>query len=121
MKGSALWKISVTTVPDAEDAVSELLGTVFCQPAAAYTDADTQQVTVSVYLPHRPPRSVAVRKELGLGLERIARDGLDIGTGRVSLKRIRREDWAESWKRHFKPLLIGSALLIKPSWSRRRP
>jgi ribosomal protein L11 methyltransferase len=56
-----------------------------------------------------------------LGLERIARDGLDIGTGRVSLKRIRREDWAESWKRHFKPLLIGSALLIKPSWSRRRP
>lgn len=121
MKGSALWKISVTTVPDAEDAVSELLGTVFCQPAAAYTDADTQQVTISVYLPHRPPRSVAVRKELGLGLERIARDGLDIGTGRVSLKRIRREDWAESWKRHFKPLLIGSALLIKPSWSRRRP
>jgi ribosomal protein L11 methyltransferase len=56
-----------------------------------------------------------------LGLERITRDGLDIGAGRVSLKRIRREDWAESWKRHFKPLLIGSALLIKPSWSRRRP
>jgi ribosomal protein L11 methyltransferase len=56
-----------------------------------------------------------------LGLERIARDGLDIGAGRISLKRIRREDWAESWKRHFKPLLIGSALLIKPSWSRRRP
>jgi ribosomal protein L11 methyltransferase len=55
-----------------------------------------------------------------LSLKRIARDGLDIGAGRVSLKRIRREDWAESWKRHFKPFLIGSTLLIKPSWSRRR-
>ena len=110
----------MATSPEAEDAVSELLGTVFCQPAASYTDADTQQVTVAVYLPHRLTHYVAARKELALGLGRIARDGLDIGTGRVSLKRIRREDWAESWKRHFKPLLIGSALLIKPSWSRRR-
>jgi ribosomal protein L11 methyltransferase len=31
------------------------------------------------------------------------------------------EDWAESWKRHFKPITIGSTLLIKPSWSKRRP
>ena len=34
---------------------------------------------------------------------------------------IRHEDWAESWKRHFKPIEIGRRLLIKPSWSRRRP
>src|SRR5262249_3273167 len=31
------------------------------------------------------------------------------------------EDWAESWKRHFRPVEIGSRLLLKPSWSRRRP
>src|ERR1019366_8464695 len=47
--------------------------------------------------------------------------GLDIGPGRISLLGVSREDWAESWKLHFKPLLIGSALLLKPSWSRRRP
>ncbi len=35
--------------------------------------------------------------------------------------KIRREDWAESWKRHFKPIEIGSALLLKPSWSKGRP
>jgi ribosomal protein L11 methyltransferase len=46
---------------------------------------------------------------------------LDIGPGKISRKKIRQEDWAESWKLHFKPLLIGSALLLKPSWSRRRP
>ena len=34
---------------------------------------------------------------------------------------MRREDWAESWKRHFKPIEIGDALLVKPSWSKRRP
>jgi ribosomal protein L11 methyltransferase len=39
----------------------------------------------------------------------------------MSLARIPQEDWAESWKLHFKPMMIGSALLLKPSWSRRRP
>lgn len=36
------------------------------------------------------------------------------------MTKIRREDWVESWKRHFKPLEIGSRLLIRPPWSRRR-
>ena len=26
------------------------------------------------------------------------------------------QDWRESWKRHFKPLLIGKQLLVLPSW-----
>ena len=34
---------------------------------------------------------------------------------------MRREDWAESWKRHFKPIEIGNALLVKPSWSKKLP
>ena len=46
--------------------------------------------------------------------------GLEIGSGRISLRQVRAEDWAESWKRHFKPIQIGSALLIRPSWSKRK-
>jgi ribosomal protein L11 methyltransferase len=34
---------------------------------------------------------------------------------------VRVRDWAESWKRHFKPLEIGDSLLIQPTWSRRKP
>jgi ribosomal protein L11 methyltransferase len=37
------------------------------------------------------------------------------------LSKLKSQDWAESWKRHFKPLEIGSALLIKPSWNHRIP
>jgi ribosomal protein L11 methyltransferase len=40
--------------------------------------------------------------------------------GRIRVRRVRHENWAESWKRHFKPLLIGRRLLLKPSWCRRR-
>lgn len=40
--------------------------------------------------------------------------------GRPSLKpvrsRLKREDWAESWKRHFRTERIGNRLVIRPSW-----
>ena len=121
MKRTMLWKISVTTAPEAEDAVAELLGGAFGQPASSYTDAETRQTAVSVYVQKRPDWSRARQAELASGLKRIARSGLDIGPGKISLKGIRQEDWAESWKLHFKPVVIGSALLLKPSWSRRRP
>jgi len=62
-------------------------------------------------------RAGVLRRALG----QIKSYGLNTGTGRISIKRMRREDWAESWKRHFRPIEIGSALLIKPSWSRRAP
>ena len=79
------------------------------------------RATVSVYLAVKPDRSAPERTELASGLERMVRNGLDLGPGSISLESIPREDWAESWKLHFKPLIIGSALLLKPSWSRRRP
>ena len=121
MKRTLLWKISVTTAPDAEDAVTDWLESTFGQPVSSYTDAETGIAVVSVFVPKRPDWSQAKQKELALGLRRIARSGLNIGPGRVALRSIRKEDWAESWKLHFQPLEIGSALLLKPSWSRRRP
>ncbi|HXT13255.1 MAG TPA: 50S ribosomal protein L11 methyltransferase [Candidatus Angelobacter sp.] len=129
-----IWKVSVTTTIEAEDAVTELLSGIFELPVSSYTDIETSEVTVATYLPwerrrlagqSRDRRSPAGAKStlpaLRAGLAQIKSCGLNIGPGKVSLKKIRREDWAESWKRHFKPLAIGSALLIKPSWSQRPP
>ncbi len=121
MKRTTLWRIAVTTTPEAEDAVAELLAGAFGQPASSYTDVETRRTAVSVYVPKRPDWSRDAPSALASGLKRVAASGLDIGPGSISLKRIRPEDWAESWKRHFKPVVIGSALLLKPSWSRRRP
>jgi ribosomal protein L11 methyltransferase len=121
MKRSMMWRVSVTTSGEADDAVAEFLGHSFGQPACSYTDAETGQATVSVYLRERPANFATRRKELALALERLVRSGLDIGPGSISLTPIPQKDWAESWKLHFKPVVIGSALLLKPSWSRRRP
>lgn len=118
-----LWKVCVRTTSEAEEAVAEMFQSVVGQPASSYTDVETGEVTVAVYISgEKRQRTGAVPAAAALndGLRRIQRCGLDIGSGKISVQRVRREDWAESWKRHFKPIEIGSALLIKPSWSKRR-
>jgi ribosomal protein L11 methyltransferase len=65
--------------------------------------------------------SGGIREEIAAGLMQIKHCGLKIGSGKVTIKKVRREDWSESWKRHFKPIEIGDALLVKPSWSKKLP
>jgi len=119
VKVRPLWSVLVTTSPDAEEAVGELLETVFRQSPNAYLDAETGTATVSVFLEQRPSR--LARAGISEGLGRIKSCGLNPGPGRVEFRRVPREDWAESWKRHFPPMTFGRALLVKPTWSRRRP
>lgn len=116
-----LWKISVSTSAAAEDAVAQLLERLFGQPASLYADARKQSVVATVYVPKASECSAARSIALRTGLRGIREAGLDIGPGRITVKQIRKEDWAESWKRHFKPIEIGTALLLKPSWSKRQP
>lgn len=121
MKTAPLTKVSITTTPEAEEAVAELLLRVLCQTPSTYFDAETGETTVSTYLEKPAQLKTTVRAELQAGLNALIECGLDIGPGEITASRIRREDWAESWKRHFKPLEIGGALLIKPSWVKRKP
>jgi len=91
------------------------------QPAFVYVDAEKQTTVASVYASKTSDWSAASRAALRRELQRLRAAGLPIGSGRISVEKVRREDWAESWKRHFKPIEIGSALLLKPSWSQLRP
>jgi ribosomal protein L11 methyltransferase len=116
-----LWRLSVATSLEAEDAVSEWLERMTGLAPCAYTDAETRLTTVSVFAPERPDWSRARRGELAAGLAQLGAAGLEVGSGAITLSRVPRQDWAESWKRHFPPLALGRALLLKPSWSRRRP
>lgn len=113
-----LWRISVGTTPEAEEAVAELLGAVLERAASSHFNLKTGASTATVFSETRPANGV--RDEISAGLARIRNCGLAIGAGKIVVARVRREDWAESWKRHFRPIEIGKALLIKPSWIRRR-
>jgi ribosomal protein L11 methyltransferase len=121
MRRKPLTKVSVATRAAADEAVAALLSAVFNQPATTYTHFDTGRTQASVYLPSQADWSPSKRRQLTHGLQKLRADGLEVGSGRVSVQRLRHEDWAESWKRHFRPLAIGNALLVKTSWDRRQP
>jgi ribosomal protein L11 methyltransferase len=126
-----LCRISVLTTAEAEDAVCELLTSITGHAAVAYYHLDSQASRVSVFAEAGEFPGPRTRREIAAGLARIKSFGLPIGAAKIQLVRVKREDWAESWKRHFHPLEIkpgpGQArsglrsLLVKPSWSRRRP
>lgn len=42
--------------------------------------------------------------------------GIDIGEGSVSLGQVNEEDWANEWKKYYKPTKIGEKLVVKPTW-----
>lgn len=114
----SLLKISISIAPEAEDALIELLGRVFGQPASVYCDLEKRTTSISVFVPAISREERALLTE---GLVGIARSGLNIGPARIHTRRIARENWAESWKRHFKPLEISPRLIVLPSWSKRKP
>ena len=121
MKSVPLTQVSIATSREAEEAVAELVLRVLSQTPSTYFDAETGDTTVSTYLEQPSQWSAAARAELQAGLRALTECGLDIGPGVIASSKVRREDWAESWKRHFKPLEIGDALLLKPSWEKRKP
>jgi len=115
-----LWRVSVATSLDAEDAVAEMLGTLFSSAAAAYFNLESGVSTVSVFRDQKPDAK-KLKAEIAAGLKRICHCGLKIGAGKIEIAKVKREDWKESWKRHFHPMEIGKTLLVKPSWSKQRP
>lgn len=52
------------------------------------------------------------------GLLRIKKeeDFLDLGSLEITVKNIKEEDWANNWKKYFKPFEAGKRLVVKPTW-----
>jgi ribosomal protein L11 methyltransferase len=90
------------------------------QPTASYTDLETRTSESCVYFDHAPGSWMLLRRQLLHRLQGLESCGLQTGPVQVCLRKITSNSWLQSWKKHFKPLEIGSALLVKPGWSKRR-
>ena len=98
----------------------DLLAVLSRKSCSSFTDVEAGTVKVSVFLSRRKRPGGLLKRRILTGLWTIKGWGLNVGAGVVSCRRVRPQDWAESWKRHFKPMEFGDALLVKPSWSKRR-
>lgn len=120
MKPQALWEISAHCDSNGEDDVATFLETRFGEPAVAYSDAESGRTIISVYCQKKPALSKAEWAAIHSAVARICQERRPCKP-LIFSRRLRPTDWAESWKRHFPPLALSKKLLIKPSWSRRRP
>ena len=75
------------------------------------------ETCITVYLPDNNQGKdmlLAIRSML----TELKANDTDNSYGRLvaELSSIREEDWANNWKKYFKPIEIGEKLIIKPSW-----
>ncbi|GAA0078758.1 50S ribosomal protein L11 methyltransferase [Clostridium sp. CTA-5] len=47
--------------------------------------------------------------------------GIDIGKGIVEYEKIKEEDWANNWKKYYKPANITDKIVVKPMWEEYAP
>src|SRR5471032_39417 len=101
-----MWQISVSTTAEAEEAVACFLQREFQKPVSVYCDEATGARQVTVYPERLAATLPVVRAGLRDALRRLQDCGLDFGPAKITVKLLPRENWAESWKRHFKPIEI---------------
>lgn len=119
-KVASISQISVTTTQEAEDAVAQILERVMGQAPAIYTNEDTRLSIVTGYSKKSPKLLTQCHDDVIKEVEYLRSCGLVVGEGAVILRKVPREDWAESWKKYFKAIEIETALLVKPSWCRQK-
>jgi ribosomal protein L11 methyltransferase len=120
MRAKLLREVSVSIRPETEELVAAALETGLGSAPSFYTIEETRETTATVYIQGAEPSIHRLRMKAEQALARLASEGFPAQAGPVRVRRLQREDWANSWKRHFPPIEIGRGLLIKPSWSRRR-
>ena len=93
-------QVSINTNSEAEEAVGLLLQRVFGQPYFVFSHPTNITSKVSVFLSEA--QRVSQRQRVGVteGIKNICECGLNAGLGEVEVKRLKGEDWANSWKRN---------------------
>ncbi|MDK2805571.1 50S ribosomal protein L11 methyltransferase [Thermoanaerobacterium thermosaccharolyticum] len=133
-------EVKVTTSVEAEEAITNIMhevgagGVVIEDPNDLkmlnddsewdYVDPDmivnSDKVVISAYFPLMPNTidKVSIIKDRIMGLKEY---NLDIGDFTFETSEVDDDDWANSWKKYYKPFKIGKRVVIKPSWEDYKP
>lgn len=109
---------SGTLIEDRMDAQAELENPAkWDMVDPALVEAMDEDVLVHAYLPQDASTLERVAS-LRATLEALTPDAIDFDAGArtLSVENVREEDWAENWKRYYKPFRAGRRLVVKPVW-----
>lgn len=57
-----------------------------------------------------------VLKYINEKMEELKELGIDTGVAKVESEKMYEEDWANNWKKYYKPTKIGDRIVVKPIW-----
>ncbi|MZQ76340.1 MAG: 50S ribosomal protein L11 methyltransferase [Peptoclostridium sp.] len=78
-------------------------------------DTGYEGVVIKAYLAEEK-NIVAELEMIREKIKRLPEYGLEIGEGSVEISEVDDSDWADSWKKYYKPTKIGDRIVIKPTW-----
>lgn len=99
------------------DASPDLLS-AFGFELSSWKDEETKEVRHTLYFQEEKD-AFAARDLLMSKAEEFASFGSVFE--QIECTRLKREDWAESWKLHFKPMVVSERLAVSPSWEKFHP
>lgn len=78
----------------------------------------SEDVLVKGYLPDdaRIPDELMLLRQTLASIAEMDLGGLPMGSLAVETQGVREEDWANNWKKYYKPFNVGQRLWIKPEW-----
>ncbi len=85
------------------------------------TDLPEDVVVEAYYSLERHPGEIRASLAEQLSPMKNSSMGFDMGTLRIESEQVQDEDWAENWKKYYKPTRIGKTLVIRPSWEQYEP
>ncbi|MCC2685714.1 MAG: ribosomal protein methyltransferase [Paenibacillaceae bacterium] len=84
-------------------------------------DIPEGQAVVQAYFPEEGDAADEIMKRLGELIAESDGFGIDFGEWTIEAKLVDDEDWADAWKKYFKPLRISDRLTVKPTWEDYTP
>ncbi len=99
------------------DASPELLS-AFGFELSTWKEEETGEIRHTLYF-QEEKEALAARDLLMAKAEEFASFGCVFDP--IECTRLKREDWAESWKLHFRPMVVSERLAVSPSWEKFEP
>ena len=57
-----------------------------------------------------------VLKYIDERLSELKEMGINLGEGKLESEKVHEEDWANNWKKYYKPSKVGEKIVVKPIW-----
>lgn len=115
------WEVSIVVPAEAAEAVATAIGAAFGVLPVQHYRPNAESATVTAYVNAPTPPSTKQQAALRAEIHALIHAKADKPSPRLRVSRLKNTNWCETWKRHFRPIEFGRVLLIKPTWSRRKP